>query len=131
MHYESSGQKAYNTGATDFTGKQFYLVTLSAGVLAIATSATQGLILGALLDEGTPGQNVMVRLLSCQGTYNAVAGAAISQGALLTLNASGQVVAATQSTAGAQPTQQVVGRALEAAAGAGQIIEIMPVNFSY
>src|SRR5579884_1522554 len=103
MHYESSGQKAYNTGTTDFTGKQFYGVKLSAGALALCAAATDACI-GFLLDEGSPGQNVMVRLLSAQGTLNAVAGAAISANALVTLNASGQVVTATQTAGGSQPS---------------------------
>lgn len=130
MHYESSGQKAFNTGAVVFTGNQFYAVKLSSGALALAAAATDPVI-GFLLDEGVAGQNVMVRLLSAQGTVNAVAGAAIVANALLSVNASGQVVTAVQSAAGAQPTQVVVGRALEAAAGAGQIIEILPLDLVY
>lgn len=130
MHYESSGQKAFNTGATDFTGKQFSAVKLSSGALALAAAATDPVI-GFLLDEGTPGQNVMVRLLSAQGTVNAVAGGAIAANAVVGVNASGQVVALTQTAAGAQPTQVAVGRALEAAASAGQVIEIMPMDTVY
>lgn len=136
MHYESAGQKAFNTGSFDFTnggvgtGYQFYAVKLSSGALALAAAATDPVI-GFLLDVGVANQNVMVRLLSAQGTVNAVAGAAISANALLTVNASGQVVTATQSTAGTQPSVTVVGRALEAASGAGQIIEIEPMNIVY
>lgn len=130
MHYESSGQKAYNTGTTDFTGKQFVAVKLSSGALALAAANTDPVI-GFLLDEGAAGQNVMVRLLSAQGTLNAVAGGAVSANDLLTVNASGQVVTATQTAGGSQPSVTVVGRALEAASGSGVIIEIEPMNIKY
>ena len=59
------------------------------------------------------------------GTLRMVASAAITQGALLEPAASGRVV----TLGGGAGTHHVVGRALDAAAAAGDVIEVDPFYF--
>ena len=83
--------------------------------------------IGVITDEASAaGEAICVSLLGAsRGTVRMVASAAIVQGALLEPAASGRV-----QTLGAGPgTHHVVGRALDAAGAAGDVIEVDPFYF--
>lgn len=83
--------------------------------------------IGVITDEAAAaGDTVNVALLgSVAGTVRMVASAAIAQGALLEPAASGRV----QTLGAGAGTHHVVGRALDAAAAAGDVIEVDPCYF--
>ena len=83
--------------------------------------------IGVITDEASAASEaVCVSLLGAsRGTVRMVASAAIAQGALLEPAANGRV-----QTLGADPgTHHVVGRALDAAGAAGDVIEVDPFYF--
>lgn len=82
---------------------------------------------GVITDEASAaGEAVSVSLLgSARGTVRMVASAAIVQGALLEPAASGRV----QTLGAGAGTHHVVGRALDAASAAGDVIEVDPYYF--
>ena len=77
-------------------------------------AAAGGNALGIAGADASAGESVPVVVL---GTAQATAGAAVSKGAALEVNGSGQLITATTGT--------VVGRALEAASAAGDTIEVL------
>jgi hypothetical protein len=83
--------------------------------------------IGVITDEASSsGEAVSVSLLgSARGTVRMVASAAIAQGALLEPAASGRV----QTLGAGAGTHHVVGRALDAAGVAGDVIEVDPFYF--
>jgi hypothetical protein len=83
--------------------------------------------IGVITDEAAAiGDPINVSLLGCAGrSARMVASAAISQGSLLEPAASGRV----QTLTGSIGTHHVVGRALDAAAAAGDVIEVDPCYF--
>ena len=83
--------------------------------------------IGVISDEASAaGEAVSVSLLgSSRGTVRMVASAAITQGALLEPAASGRV----QTLGGGVGTHHVVGRTLDAASAAGDVIEVDPLYF--
>ncbi|HEX7860065.1 MAG TPA: capsid cement protein [Verrucomicrobiae bacterium] len=93
----------------------------------IAVCGASDIPIGVISDEAAAvGDSVSVSLLgSSRGTVRMVASAAIVQGALLEPAASGRVA-----TLGAGAgTHHVVGRALDAAGAAGDVIEVDPFYF--
>lgn len=72
-----------------------------------------------------------VHSINAVGTFKVQAGGSFSVGAYLTANSSGLAVAATQTTAGSQPTVRVFGQATQASTGAGQIVQYQCMNFLY
>jgi len=82
---------------------------------------------GVITDEAAAAaEAVSVSLLgSSRGTVRMVASAAIAQGALLEPAASGRV----QTLGAGAGTHHVVGRALDAASAAGDVIEVDPFYF--
>ena len=82
---------------------------------------------GVITDESSAaGEAVSVSLLGAsRGTVRMVASAAIVQGALLEPAASGRV----QTLGAGAGTHHVVGRALDAAGAAGDVIEVDPFYF--
>lgn len=121
-----SGSKGFK--ATAALGRGI-LVKLSAGEVVVATAATDAII-GVTENSCEAGEVVSVRLLSSGGTAQMKAGGTVSAGAVLTADADGEAVAATQALAGAQPTTVAVGRALEAGVD-NDIIEVLLANFVY
>lgn len=93
------------------------------GQIVLAAAATDQVI-GTLLDTPGAGQTGTVRLLSSAGTIPVQYGGTVAAGDILVANTSGQAVTATQTVAGSQPTQIIVGRAIEAGA-AGENHEVM------
>jgi hypothetical protein len=83
--------------------------------------------IGVINDEAAAiGDNINVKLLgSSRTTLRMVASAAIAQGALIEPAASGRV----QTKGVGAGTHWVVGRALDAAANAGDVIEVDPMAF--
>jgi hypothetical protein len=112
--------------------KQYYIVVLNATRQAVLAAASTDAISGVLdeVPQGATG-SVSIKHISANGTGKVKAGTAISKGALLTSDANGKAVTATQTTAGAQPTKRVFGRALEAATADGDVIEFEHLFFLY
>ncbi len=104
------------------TASQYYIVQLSAtGNIEIGEGATD-LLVGVLQNKPASGEAALYRFA---GTSKVVASAAIAIGAFVTTTAAGKAV--TTTTAG----NHVIGRALEAAAADGDIIEIQLMQFRY
>ena len=112
--------------AADLSASQYRFVRVDANGRAALCGAGQPAV-GVLQNKpSAAGQAAQVRAL---GITKVVAGGAISKGALVASDASGQAVAATVTTAntttGALTGSHVAGIALEAAAGAGQVISVL------
>ncbi len=98
---------------------RFALVKLtSAGVVDISSGATDNCIGIAQDSPDADGDPVTVRLINSPGTARMVAGAAITAGALVQSNGDGAIKTAVS-------TGFVIGRALNAAGAAGDIVEVM------
>jgi hypothetical protein len=93
----------------------------------VAICGAADIPIGVITDEATAaGEAVCVSLLGAsRGTVRMVASAAIVQGALLEPAASGRV----QTLGAGAGTHHVVGRALDAASAAGDVIEVDPFYF--
>ncbi len=114
-------EKTGNAGES-MTASKYYIVQLSAtGDIEIGEGATD-LLVGVLQNKPASGEAALYRFA---GTSKVVASAAIAIGAYVTSTAAGKAV--TTTTAG----NVVIGRALEAAAADGDIIEIQLTNFRY
>ncbi len=99
----------------DMTAKKYYIVQLSAtGDIEAGQGATD-LLVGVLQNKPNVNEAALYRFA---GTTKVVASAAIAVGALVTTTATGTAVTTVTDK------NVVVGRALEAAAAAGDIIEI-------
>lgn len=105
-------------------------VKLSAANTIVASAAAGDSTIGYVLEDAAAGRTVSVKLLNGGGTSPAICGGTVTLGALLVSNASGQVVVATQTGAGAQPTSRIIGIAIEAGV-AGQVIEVLNETFVY
>jgi Uncharacterized conserved protein (DUF2190) len=77
------------------------------------------------------GDTADILSINASGTGVVATGAAVSIGNYLTMDSTGRAVAATQTTAGSQPTVRVFGRALTAASTAGQTVEFQIAYFLY
>jgi len=112
-------QKGFSFGtqvaAADLRTKQFYGVKHSSTGIALCTTSGEPLI-GILQNKPNSGEVAEVCML---GVCKAVAGAAITKGAKLMINASGQVITA------ATAASTIIGWADEAAGAAGDIITIV------
>lgn len=97
--------------------------------IVLAAAATD-IPVGVLIDQPLAGQTGTVRLRNCTGTSFVKLGGTVAVGAAITSNASGLGVAATQAIAGAQPTSQILGFALQAGVS-GDVIEIQPAALVY
>jgi hypothetical protein len=93
----------------------------------VAVCGAADIPIGVITDEAAAaGELVSVSLLgSTRGTVRMVASAAIVQGALLEPAANGRV----QTLGAGAGTHHVVGRALDAAGAAGDVIEVDPLYF--
>lgn len=118
-------------GITKFTDaaitERWLLGKLGSAADRVAVCGASDIPIGVITDEASAaGEPVSVSLLGAhRGTVRMVASAAITQGALLEPAASGRV-----QTLGVGPgTHHVVGRALDAATAAGDVIEVAPYYF--
>ena len=103
------------TAGEDLSSSQYLIVQLdSSGDIEIGEGATD-LLVGVLQNKPESGGSALYRFL---GTTKVVASAAIAIGALVTSASDGEAVTTTTDK------DVVIGRALEAAGAAGDIIEI-------
>ncbi len=121
-HFVTQGERGFPAGATLAFAT---IVKLNGAGAVIAAAAATDLALGVVSEAVSIGKTANVRLRNAEGTANVVLGGTVSVGSPLVSNASGAAVAATQAIAGAQPTQQLLGYALEAGV-VGDIIEFAP-----
>jgi len=102
--------------SADLTAKQYHLVKVSGEQTVTFSAAGTDNTIGVL--QGKPNTNEPAQVRTVQGLVTkAVAGAAIAAGALVMSNAAGRVITRTA-------TNHVVGRALQAAAADGEVIEV-------
>ena len=114
MSQSNMGEKT-KLASEDLSAKQFYIVQMdSSGDMEVAEGATD-LLLGVLQDKPESGQAGTYRHT---GTTKVVASAAIAIGDWVTTTNAGKAVATTTDK------DIVIGKALEAAAADGDIIEI-------
>jgi len=117
--------------AADLSTKTYFIVkTDAAGKYVLAAAAFDN-VRGVLVNAPKLGDTADVANVNGSGTFKVVAGAAFAKDALLTSDANGRAIAATQSTAGAVPTVRVFGRARSAATALNDIVEYDKVNFLY
>lgn len=119
-HIVEQGYKTYVATADIAKG---VAVKVVAGKIVVATAATDAII-GTIAVAVKAGAAVDVRLRSCGGTLNIIAGGAITEGAAVTANATGLGIVTT--TAG----NQIIGYALEAVAS-GAVVELLPSTAKY
>jgi hypothetical protein len=118
-------------GITKFTDaaitERHLLGKIGSAADRVAVCGASDTPIGVITDEASAGGDpVSVSLLgSARGTVRMVASAAIAQGALLEPAASGRV----QTLGAGAGTHHVVGRALDAAGAAGDVIEVDPFYF--
>ena len=118
-------------GITKFTDaaitERHLLGKIGSAADRIAVCGAADIPVGVITDEASAAaEAVSVSLLgSARGTVRMVASAAIAQGALLEPAASGRV----QTLGAGAGTHHVVGRALDAAGVAGDVIEVDPFYF--
>ncbi len=114
MSQSNMGEKT-KLASEDLSAKQFYIVQMdSSGDMEVAEGATD-LLLGVLQNKPESGQAGTYRF---EGTTKVVASAAIAIGDWVTTTNAGKAVATTTDK------DIVIGKALEAAAADGDIIEI-------
>lgn len=119
----STNEFGHLVAAADLSANQYYAVKVnSSGQIALC-SVLGEVPTGILQNKPTSGQAAEVRH---GGTSKAVAGAAITAGASVMVNASGKVI--TLATTGSN----AIGIALESAGADGDIIEILvkPVDIA-
>lgn len=131
MSFGSNGTDISLVAAADQSAAQYKFGSVdSNGAFAIATAAGQSVI-GALQNNPGSGQAATIRV---GGVSKAIAGGAITAGALLKVDSQGRVVAASlavtnTSDAGAASdpliASDVIGVALASASGAGVIIAVL------
>lgn len=114
-------------GADAAITERFLLGKVGSASDRVAVCGASDTPIGVITDEAAAaGDLVNVALLgSTSRTVRMVASGAISQGALLEPAASGRV----QTLGGGAGTHHVVGRALDAAGAAGDVIEVDPYYF--
>jgi hypothetical protein len=107
--------------------ERFLLAKVGSASDRVAVAGAADTPIGVITDEAAAtGDLVNVALLGCGGsTVRMVASGAITQGSLVEPAASGRI----QTLSGAAGTHNVVGRALDAASNAGDVIEVDPFYF--
>lgn len=115
----------------DLSAKQFFIVKTDANGKYILAAGASDNIRGVLANAPKLGETADVANNNGAGSFKVVAGAAFAKDALLTSDANGRAVTATQTTAGAQPTVRVIGRARSAATALGDVVEYDKQSFLY
>jgi hypothetical protein len=121
--HEGNISKAADAAITE----RFLLGKIGSAADRVAVCGVSDAPFGVITDEAAAtGDLVNVALLgSIRSTVRMVASGAIGQGVLLEPAANGRV----QTLGGGPGTHHVVGRALDAAAAAGDVIEVAPYYF--
>lgn len=105
----------------DLSAKQFFAaVQTGSNTVGLQTSAG-GPIAGIIQNKPVSGQAASLRF---EGVTKAAAGASVAAGAEVMVDATGRLITATS-------TNQVVGRAVESAGGAGVIFSVRLFDTSY
>lgn len=104
------------TAAADLSAKQYCFVKVTGALQVNAASVLGEHVLGVLQNKPTSGQSAEVMV---DGITKVVAGAAIAAGARVMTDTNGNAI-----TLGAVSGQKALGWALEAAAGAGEIVAV-------
>lgn len=119
---EGTHESALTKAADAAIAERFLLAKIGSAADRVAVCGAADTPIGVIGDEAAAaGDLVAVSPLgSSRGTLRMVAGAAIVQGTLLEPAASGRV----QTLGGGAGTHHVVGRALDAATAAGDVIEV-------
>lgn len=107
--------------------ERYLLAKIGAAADSVNVAGAADVPIGVIVDEAAAiNDTVTVFLLGGgTGTVRMVASGAITQGSLIEPAASGRV----QTKSGAAGNHYVVGRALDAAANAGDVIEVDPFTF--
>lgn len=122
----NEGRAITRIAGADLTDKEYYIVKQSASDRSISLcSAGTDFSVGVLQAGATTGGNVSIVARNAEGTFKVIAGAAITAGTFLTSDSAGKAVSTTSSG------DELIGIAMEAASGAGQIIEYMPLARKY
>ena len=104
------------TAAADLSAKQYHLVALATTARQVKQSAGgTALNVGVLQNDPVAGEPASV---VAAGMTKAYSGAAITAGALLTANSTGQCVATTTAN------DKIVGKAITPASGTGVLFEL-------
>ena len=122
----------FTSGGTTFLAPYtFVKLVITSGIQYVTpVTATTDAAIGVIYNCPDASGTADVVAINQAGSYKVTAGGSISAGAFVTYNSSGQIVAATQTTAGSQPTVRVVGIATTAAVS-GQVIPIINTFFLY
>lgn len=113
--------------AADLSTKQWYIVRQTAeNAVNLASAATQKLM-GTLQNKPKSGETAEIAV---GGNVKVIAGGTVAINDPLTSDAAGKAIAATQTTAGAQPTSYVLGFARRAAVS-NDIFEMEVAKFIY
>jgi hypothetical protein len=106
---------------SDLSAKRYYAVKLVAGNLVDVADGTADYVIGFLQNKPTQGK---IASVACggSGTCKAQASAAITEGSLVKVDNTGQIVT------GGGSGDKNFGIALEASTAAGDIIEILPLQ---
>ena len=118
----NNGPKALTAGSGGIVMNR--LVKLSSGAVIYNTATATDDPLGVSVSVAAEGESVSVQLLNTGGTMEMTAAGAITVGARVFAAASGKV----QALPGSAGTYRLVGLAMQASAGDGGIIEVMPLN---
>jgi|GEM_PF-1357186 len=107
--------------------ERFLLAKIGSAADRVAVAGAADIPIGVITDEAAAAADLVNVALfgSARSTLRMVASGAISQGALLEPAASGRV----QTLGAGAGTHHVVGRALDAASNAGDVIEVDPHYF--
>tara|TARA_R110002020_G_scaffold64898_3_gene171764 strand:+ start:2549 stop:2947 length:399 start_codon:yes stop_codon:yes gene_type:complete len=116
IQYDGSGITSTLTAEADLSAKQYFILKQGAADLGCDLSNATTQPLGVLTNKPTSGQAASV--VHC-GVTQVSAGAAITRGALLKVDANGQVVTAA---IGSGNTFCTIGKALQSASGANSVI---------
>jgi hypothetical protein len=115
----------FKAGA-DLSAQRYRAVVAGAGANEVSVAGANARAIGFLQNEPLQNQAAAVRPL---GTTIAVAGAAIAKDAAVKTDANGALVAVGGEAAGT--IVYVVGRALQAAGAAGDLIEVLIEKYRY
>jgi hypothetical protein len=106
----------------DATATRYLVAKYGTDATHVGLAGASDVPLGFILDEGASGDLVEVQLFSGAGTVFVQASAAISAGASVSVTTGGKLLTLPATTG----TYYQVGRALNAAASAGDLVEIDP-----
>ena len=108
------------TRTLDATATRYVVAKYGTSATNVGLAVATDVPLGVILDEGASGDQVEVALFSAGGTQLIQASAAISAGASVSVTTGGKLLTLPATTG----TYYQVGRALNAASNAGDLVEV-------